>query len=142
MTKFMIFFERLLHAFRVVGGSFASKFLRYLFNQGKGSSSRLHQTLSTSQSSLGYSSRVLIQPIALKLSKPQFFIEGASEEKYLEMLANYGSHSTPLSGVISANHVNVSLPVGMHLHHGKVIEEALLGTEVLANPKYSPFAQF
>ncbi len=129
-------FKRLLHTSRVVGGSFASRFLHYLFIKGKGSASRLHQALSTSQPLLGYSSRVLIQPIALELSKPQFFIEGSNEEKYLEMLANYGSKSIPASGIISANSINISFPIGMHLLNGKVFEEALLGAEVLTNPKY------
>jgi hypothetical protein len=128
--------KRLLHALKVSGGNFIGKFLRYLLVKGKGSASRLHQALSGSQTITGYSARILIQPVALQLSEPQFFIEGSTEEKYLKMLAICGSKSTPASGIISASNVDLSLPAGMHLFYGRVFEEALLDTALLTNPKY------
>lgn len=135
--KVIVFFKRLFHASKVVGGGLVGRFLHYFFFKGMGSASRLYQALKTSEpSSLDFSSRILIQPIAVELSKPQFFIEGSNGEKYLEMLASNGNMSTPASGIISANNVKVSFPIGMHLCNGKVFEEALLGTELLINPKY------
>jgi Glycosyltransferase 61 len=128
--------KRLLHSAKVVVGQILGKILYHLSIRGKGSVSRLHRVLLTSQTSVDYSSRILIHPTTLQFSKPQFFIEGSNAEKYLEMLADYGSKSIPASGIISANNVNVSFPLGMHLLNEKIFEEALLGTELLTNPKY------
>lgn len=131
-----LFFKRLLHSYKVTIGNLVGSFLHYLFIRGKGSASRLHHALSNSPPLMSYSSRILIQPTSLTWYKPQFFIDGTNEKKYLEMLLNQGGKDTPWAGIISASNINVSFPNGMHMCNGKVFEEALLGTELLTNPKY------
>lgn len=131
-----LIFKRLLHSAKLQGGNVIGKFLRHLFIKRKGAAGRLYQALASSQPLAGCSSRVLIQPTSLPIHEPQFFIDGATEQKYLERLVNQEYNTVPAAGIISANHVDVSFPVGMHLWHGKLFEEALLGIELLTNPKY------
>lgn len=61
---------------------------------------------------------------------------GLTEEQYVQNLSNYHDKFTEPAGVISVSNIDVSLPTGMHMWQGKVFEEALLGTELLTNPKY------
>lgn len=130
------FFKRLWHFAKVTAGDLTDKFLRNQLKRGKGSASRLHRALSAPPHLEGCSSRILIQPTPLPLHKPQFFLDGVAEEKYLEKLARYGRKITTPAGIISADRVEVSFPVGMHRWNGKLLEEAVLGEIILANAKY------
>ena len=125
-----------MHSAKVTGGNFFVTFLKHLFIRKQGSASRLHKALSNSKPLVGSSSRVLIQSTTIQLYEPQFFIDGSAQQKYLEMLANFGSKTIPSSGIISANNVDMSFPIGMHLWNGKLFEEALLDIYSLTNPKY------
>ncbi|NJK40026.1 MAG: glycosyltransferase family 61 protein [Oscillatoriales cyanobacterium RM2_1_1] len=79
----------------------------------------------------------MLEPLSLPLAKPQFFINSSVAEKYLTMLASDGSSQTPLAGIISADDIKVSMPVGMHLWKGKLFEDVILSAEkILTNPKY------
>lgn len=129
-------FSRLLHSYKMMGGNFIGQFLSRSFDSGKGSVSRLHHALASSEPSTEYSSRILIQPKAVPRVKPHFFVRGFVEEQYLNKINKCGRESTISAGIISAKDVDVSFPIGSHLSHGRMFEEALLGTELLKNPKY------
>jgi hypothetical protein len=131
-----LFFRRILHALKVAGGLCIGKYLQRLYLQGKGSAARLCRVVSTPQSAIECTFKEIIQPVELPLKKPEFFLEGPHKETYLKKLTSCGSDSTTSSGIISANDVDVSLPTGMHLVKGKILEEALLGPGLLINPKY------
>ena len=130
------FFERLAHTSKINVGNFLKILLDILFKQKKGSASRLFQGLSNPQTPSGCDSELLFKPIPLPCPKPAFFMPGLTEEQYVQNLSNYQDKFTEPAGVISVSNINVSLPTGMHMWQGKVFEEALLGTELLTNPKY------
>lgn len=130
------FFERLAHTTKINLGNYIKLYLDILFKQKKGSAARLCQGLSSSQTSPGYDSKLLLEPIPLPCHQPTFFLPGLTEEQYEKDLSNYHDRFTEPAGIISVSNVNVSLPTGMHMWQGKVFEEALIGTELLTNPKY------
>lgn len=129
------FFERLAHTTKINIGNYIKLYLDILFKQKKGSAARLYQGLSK-PTPQGYDSELLLKPIPLPCHQPAFFLPGLREEQYEQNLSNYHHRFTEPAGVISVSNVNVSLPTGMHMWQGKVFEEALLGTELITNPKY------
>ncbi len=99
--------------------------------------SRLCAVLTKTQAPPGVDYEVLYKPLALPRNEVQFCIPGKITQDYLTRLATYGNDFTFPAGVISANNVDVSFPIGMHSCHGKFFWEAVLNEEVLlVNPKY------
>jgi hypothetical protein len=131
-----IFWRRLSHSIKVVVGKFIGQSLKTPFFQKKGSASRLYQVFSNPKTQDHPSHRILLQPVSLPLVEPELFITGLDTKKYLQMLTEHGDKSTCTAGIISANNIDISFPIGMHSWNNKVFEDALLCTGILTNPKY------
>lgn len=125
-----------LHAVKVqVGEDLLGPVLRRWLLQRRGPAKRLLRTAATpSPGAVGY---LPLRPsVALPRCAPSYSSPSQPSQGYLEAMRASGDDSSGEAGVISAEEVDVSLPIGMHRCRGRVFEQALLADYVLANPKY------
>jgi hypothetical protein len=121
---------------RIAATNLITRFLEPLFLRRKGSAGRLRRVLSNSASVRGCTSRVLAAPVPLGRCEARFFTPGPQEREYLARLAVEGNASSEPAAIISADDVDISIPIGMHCWKGRVVQEALLSPKALLNPKY------
>lgn len=131
--------SRLFHRLKITVGQSVYPVLSFLYKFRIGSAARLVEVLSNSKSLPGCESLLLLHPTSLPVKKVEYFIPGSAEEEHLEKLkvpVHTEARATCSAGIISVKDIAVSLPLGMHLHKGKVFDEAFIHSALLTNPKY------
>jgi len=127
--------RRLIHFAKVAAGDTMTRLLKALSRRGRGPSQRIRRVGQFAARHVEF--RTVVPAVPLSTLAPLYYARGETERKYLDMMADVGDGMTPPPGIISASDIDVSLPIGMHRWRGRVFEEALLGVEVLTNPKYA-----
>jgi len=127
--------HRLRHFLKVAAGNAATRVLEAMSRRGRGPGQRVSQADNLRLNDLSY--RHVTPSVPLAQVAPRYFADGPAERKYLDMFADMGDGLTTRGGIITVRNVDVTLPFGMHRWKGRVFEEALLGVELLTNPKYA-----
>jgi glycosyl transferase family 61 len=126
----------LAFSLRIRVTTFISRCLERLYRRKKGSAGRLRSVLSGRAPLKDCVARTLVDSRRLEWPPPRYYADGPDERRYAARLAGEGAGQTEPAGIISARDVDVSLPIGMHLWKGKVLEDSILNPEALMNPKY------
>lgn len=134
-----MFTKKLFHSIKLLLAKPITNFLKYLYITNQGSSSRLLDTLSSSNNINLYKSQILIvydsSSVQHSKSSEPFFINGSIENDYFKKLVRNQKTLTK-SGIITANDVDLSFPLGTYSWKGKLFKEVFINNFLLTNPKY------
>lgn len=77
----------------------------------------------------------MLEPFPLRPASVEYSA-GPDSQAYVERVATWGAHVSSSVGIITADAVLVSLPIGVHRHEGSVYIDHFPGDAALENPKY------
>ena len=128
-------FTRLRHQIKLLGGNQLGKFLFKQYARGEGPASRFISGFSDEAKKLGVSADILVTPVPVKKSIPNYCLDSEIEREYQRLL-HYGDDITSEAGIFSAKNVDVSFPTGMHQVGDRILKELMLVPYLITNPKY------
>jgi len=130
-----LFAARLRHATKVFVGNQIERFIRARYIRGKGPANRLISGFSAEARTIGVEAKILVRPVPVKKSTPDFCLNGEIETEYRRLLLS-GENLTYNAGIFSVKDVDVLFPTSIHLVGNHILKEVMPSPYLLTNPKY------
>ena len=127
--------DRLAHQTKILVGKRLEGYLSKQYWLGKGPAGRLISVFSDELKQIGVDQTILVDPVPLNKTAPDYFLEGTIESEYRNRFLT-GESFTEKAGIFSARNVEVSFPTSMHQVGGHILNEVMLAPYLLTNPKY------
>jgi len=129
-------FHRQCHSLKMRLAKWPGKYLCHLYDRGKGPATRLLRVFTAPHAPSRPAHRLLLPSTAIPWAEPKLFVPSGGADMVLSRMKTDGGRETCPAGILRADRVDVSFPIGMHWWEGRLFEEAFLNSNALTNPKY------